>query len=895
MKKVIISIIIMVLISLRLVSQDCIGVNSSFPCCNQNINIDPLDNGIRTQNTERLNSLLSLGTINFSNFNINWLKNEPFYVLSSTGVVKPKNNPLLSTDLSYSMVSNWDPVVENFDKLVMHPKNGWQLMHHYDGYRAFSSTPMSTINGASKQGYHYMFYNKYTGQARFLVSPETNSDYNPTDVSVAFYFPGSGVINTSAIFNWYSGRMKALDKFTTETNVRAFLSNGQNFDESYFGTSDIDLSYDPCVCVKTSTLKMEVRKRTKLSLYAEGKYAGITKPFDNSGNIPASYGKNWLSSVSGEMANHQDFEIKGGFQVYKTAEEMAKQYYVSAGAQFAAMMLNLFGNLGSSIPPIKLGTSSLQEVSAYIGQLPPTISTQAQAIWNTVEKSKYKIPIGSALSLGAQKISASINPAVPNVSFTEGQLALRGKIEGDLVINGFSSREISHPGSLGSLTTSFDKYPYYNEAVGHFAIVKTPKIYFDINKQNDIAKLKIHLQAPIKYALNPTSDIDVSKSELLAGLEFDYYLPYLTENFAASNFAWVVDKNEADSIINYIFKDNFIIVKKTILHKSEVEQKNGALDLHDKCSDWNKLCDSVWHFVIQTRQVPIDKISNFTYFNDLTLPRPTYTRIQNYASRDGIFKNLHNNEALNNTLRNRFNLFFDFRLLISAKYEFKDNYYGKVNGFIKKYVFELEYESTPSVNSNRLDRPPLIIPDTIYTSSWVGLVLGNVIKAKTIIINSNISNLTLHATKGIIHESGIISPNVIQEIVKLDFDQELINPVDNLYLKNFCSNSDYRAGFSYKTQINSLENKITPYSLSLHPNPASSVAKLTLTNYQNSNVNVKIFDLMGREMLEVIEKDITNREHNVDLDIERLAPGTYIIKVNNGFDEKATKLVVVRY
>jgi hypothetical protein len=85
------------------------------------------------------------------------------------------------------------------------------------------------------------------------------------------------------------------------------------------------------------------------------------------------------------------------------------------------------------------------------------------------------------------------------------------------------------------------------------------------------------------------------------------------------------------------------------------------------------------------------------------------------------------------------------------------------------------------------------------------------------------------------------------------------------------------------------------YILSLHPNPASSVAKLTLTNYQNTNANIKIFDLMGREMVEVVEKDITSREHNVDLDIERLAPGTYIVKVNNGFDEKVTKLVVVRY
>jgi hypothetical protein len=89
---------------------------------------------------------------------------------------------------------------------------------------------------------------------------------------------------------------------------------------------------------------------------------------------------------------------------------------------------------------------------------------------------------------------------------------------------------------------------------------------------------------------------------------------------------------------------------------------------------------------------------------------------------------------------------------------------------------------------------------------------------------------------------------------------------------------------------NNLESK-----LDLFPNPASKNVNLLLSNYQNTSVNIKIFDLMGREMQEVIEKNIPSREHTLDLDIERLAPGTYIVKVNNGFDEKATKLVVVRY
>ena len=456
----------------------CIG-NSTDPCCNELINIDPITTSF-TVNNERL-SLPAGQSINFSQLDINYLNPSAptFKVYSSvSGLVRTPNNPLFSTDPEYKMITNYDPIHHNtIEDNPMHPRYGWQLMHGYNGFRPFTATATSpvfmTTLGYGLTGFHYLFYNRHTGQTRLFTNVESLTDYDPKSLSVNFGFEQLKKTNISGLFNYYNDRMVALDDYSVAKYAKSFLPAAQNIDPNFMNTTDFNLWYDPCVCTKNlEPLKIELFKRNTLSLYAEGKYSGITKPFDNSGQLPSSFGKDWLTSVYGDYDLQKDFEVQGGFQVYRTAQQMVNDYYVSPGMQFLGEAMNLFGGAAGSIPAISIGSTTISQLWGTMTNPSGQIST----IYQNVNQSDLDIPIGNILGKAASKFSGMINPSVPNVMFTEGQIALRGKIIQDLNWGGFSFRSLAHPGSRGAQSVSLDKYPYYNEAPGLFTLVKTPII-----------------------------------------------------------------------------------------------------------------------------------------------------------------------------------------------------------------------------------------------------------------------------------------------------------------------------------------------------------------------------------------------------------------------------------
>ena len=66
-------ILLTLMVNYSLYSQDCIGTNTTdeFPCCNQKINIDPLNNNFNV-NTERFGMTLNKD-LDFSKYNIRYL------------------------------------------------------------------------------------------------------------------------------------------------------------------------------------------------------------------------------------------------------------------------------------------------------------------------------------------------------------------------------------------------------------------------------------------------------------------------------------------------------------------------------------------------------------------------------------------------------------------------------------------------------------------------------------------------------------------------------------------------------------------------------------------------------------------------------------------------------
>jgi hypothetical protein len=81
-------------------------------------------------------------------------------------------------------------------------------------------------------------------------------------------------------------------------------------------------------------------------------------------------------------------------------------------------------------------------------------------------------------------------------------------------------------------------------------------------------------------------------------------------------------------------------------------------------------------------------------------------------------------------------------------------------------------------------------------------------------------------------------------------------------------------------------------AISLYPNPTQSGASLKLTNYNNTQVRINIYNIVGVQVLPERREEIFNNEseRDIPLNTESLGAGIYIVKVSYGDTFKSLKL-----
>jgi hypothetical protein len=886
--------------------QNCIGTNSTneYPCCNQIINIDPLDNTYIV-NTERI-GLNNHRDINFQNFDVKYLDpNHSLKAINAQNIETYLNNPIFELGNEYDMMTNWKQFYD-VDKLPMHPKNGWQLMHHYDGWKPFtrfnSAVNMTSLS-AGKLGYHYMYYNKYTGDARFVIYPQTDGPYNPSELSLNLRLVknASPKPDASAIFNIYNERLVGLDKPTLVDEVKSYLGSKQNVGSINGAFLDFRFYYDPCVCITKPILEFEARQRTTLQLYAEGKYAGITRQFDKSGKIPSNYGENWLGSVYGDYNGSADFEVKNGFQIYRTADSMAKQFYVSPELQTIASALGMFGKVASG----SFNIPTNYTLANTLGKL-----TNIPSLLN--DTNKLNIPLGNLLSGGINYLAGQINADVPNVSFSEGQIAMRGKIVGDTKWPGFNTRSIIYPGSYNVYNKAgVGEYPYYNENVGVFSLIYTPKLWYRTKSNYGKLYTDFSIQNPLKYAINPRADVDLLKTKIYSTIEFDYYLPY-TDTIKTNQNANSTIFN-FDQAIYDLFSPSkgFAVVHKVRINVDSLNSNlpNGIKIYPFSGDVYNSKSlffndKYLTRYTIQTILLPIDKIHEFEFKFDLNFNNNQEQFLIKHLSNIYFGGPLHPNTPLNTETSGNLLQKLQYSIFMSPRIKIIGHYNYFPNRFQTPPEWEqiLTYDIDNGIQVNKTAITSQITPNVIRTSQFNFSSTNNTITAQTIIVDSDLSgyNFPIYLN-GIVSidvvNGGTVSPTTTIQIIQDPLGHVSLNPFTESEIKSFCSTNNYSAkNFLKNARIKDFitKNKSNVASISLHPNPTSSKTTLTLSGYEHTNVSVMIFDLIGREVYTQLEKDITAREHQAVLNTEMLQAGTYIVKIFNGREEKVAKLVILK-
>lgn len=64
-----------------------------------------------------------------------------------------------------------------------------------------------------------------------------------------------------------------------------------------------------------------------------------------------------------------------------------------------------------------------------------------------------------------------------------------------------------------------------------------------------------------------------------------------------------------------------------------------------------------------------------------------------------------------------------------------------------------------------------------------------------------------------------------------------------------------------------------------YPNPFNPSTKITFSLASDANVSLKVFDVMGQEVMILIDQDLSAGEHKYDLNASGLNSGVYFYKL----------------
>ena len=81
-------------------------------------------------------------------------------------------------------------------------------------------------------------------------------------------------------------------------------------------------------------------------------------------------------------------------------------------------------------------------------------------------------------------------------------------------------------------------------------------------------------------------------------------------------------------------------------------------------------------------------------------------------------------------------------------------------------------------------------------------------------------------------------------------------------------------------------------SLAIFPNPTSDFTTIQFTLTKSSNVSIKVFDLSGREVATVLNKNADQGDHSFQLNTAQFSKGIYMVRLMSDAGIENQKLIV---
>ncbi len=478
-----------------------------------------------------------------------------------------------SNQNSYGYLTDFE-----IQKLDMYPDQGWELISlnlgAYPNGELLSeqSPPQESVYAEIP---YLLLYNKERGVLRLFANTLTGLTNQTFDaVVITLQFNESPENGTSGLLRHNNGKDQALDQYTSVILTKNTVDHPNN-SSKWFHT-DFQVGYDPCTCLYRSDLRLQfdLINESYLKMTSNGIY--LETPIVDENGLP-TIPNDFLTSV-----NYQDGYEDAGLVIYNSMSKMIDDYLLRLEA-----VESYNDDIGANNAEIKRRKAVLKAFkqvailglgAVITGALATEISefatdiVQAFDINQTVVIKEEKLTKEAEKILGkgfdwlskhyktTEELKKKATPTMPTATVSQttfdGQLISTDNVLGPNLFN---------PGSYpsGTTTVSVDahNYPVYNEVLGLFALLETPRFnqYFSnesimLNNENvwtenpfpqidqngnylpggtigptlnaelyynwsltDYSNLyeeNIHLAGPLKYTFNPAAGIDIQNVEI---------------------------------------------------------------------------------------------------------------------------------------------------------------------------------------------------------------------------------------------------------------------------------------------------------------------------------------------------------------------------------------------
>lgn len=296
-----------------------------------------------------------------------------------------------------------------------------------------------------------VLYNKYTGILRIMLQTCRGADYNAAQILLQF--DGTSSMKTD-LLEFSRGNIYALDKKFTSAIGSAGYDYSNNNSKWFY--ADFPMMFDPCTPLYQSKLNIVSKLITTSQIALIGKISGdiYTKDVAGKASVEKPGSFSWLNKT------------------FLAASKFA-QAFPSDTAQMVAEWLQYVSNQQNNNTN---NISAVQQLAASINTIPFLKQGLSSVPWLKGALAAFDVLISGGKKAdpsGPQTVK--VMPLVVNLTANlQGTISTDAKYHDVIFTNPGSKDAHLDPGG----------YPYYNEVLGVFNLIKTPEVWWERRQEN---------------------------------------------------------------------------------------------------------------------------------------------------------------------------------------------------------------------------------------------------------------------------------------------------------------------------------------------------------------------------------------------------------------------------